>query len=208
VTDDRRRAQGRRTRGRLLDRAAAAASERGLEGLSIARLADDVGLSKSGVAALYGSKEALQLATVAHARDIFVREVVAPVWDRQPGLPRLRALISSWIDYVGGGVFPGGCFLQHCLAEQANRPGALRDALAASRTDWLALLAQEIGEARRRGELAPQADPPRLAFEVEGLLAAGNRGHVLADADALRWAAAACEERISALVADPGPESA
>lgn len=204
MNDDRRLAQGRRTRGRLLDHAAATASERGLDGLSIGRLADDVGLSKSGVAALYGSKEALQLAIVAHARSIFVREVVAPVWGVQPGLLRLRALVGSWLDYVGSGVFPGGCFLQHCLGEQASRPGPVRDALSASRTDWLALLASDIAEAAARGELDASADAPRLAFEIEGLLAAGNRGHVLGDAVALRWAAAACEDRLAALLAAPG----
>jgi AcrR family transcriptional regulator len=203
VTEDRRRARGRRTRQRILDRAAAAASQRGLDGLSIGHLAVEVGLSKSGVASLYASKEQLQLATVAHARTIFVREVVAPVWDEEPGVPRLQALIDSWLRYVRGDVFPGGCFLQHCLAEQANRPGVVRDALAGSRRDWLGVLASEVREAQRRLELRAEEEPDRLAFELEALLAAGNRGHVLGDPHALDWASQACADRVAAVRSRP-----
>ena len=57
----------------ILDRAVQIASEEGLEGLSIGRLATDLGVSKSGLFAHFGSKTELQLATVDAARQIFIQ---------------------------------------------------------------------------------------------------------------------------------------
>ncbi|HEU0336428.1 MAG TPA: helix-turn-helix domain-containing protein [Gaiellaceae bacterium] len=58
------RADGERSRRAILDAAARLATVEGLEGLSIGRLADHVGMSKSGLYAHFGSKEELQLATI------------------------------------------------------------------------------------------------------------------------------------------------
>ena len=52
------------------------ASAEGLEDLSIARLAGDLGMSKSGLFAHFGSKEELQLSTVRAARRVFSDEAV------------------------------------------------------------------------------------------------------------------------------------
>ena len=57
----------------ILDTAAALATEEGLEPLSIGRLAEATGMSKSGLFAHFGSKEELQLATVDHAAAIVRR---------------------------------------------------------------------------------------------------------------------------------------
>ena len=66
--DDGRPAKGERTRAAILDRAVDLASVEGLEGLTIGRLATDLGMSKSGLFAHFGSKQELQLATVARRR--------------------------------------------------------------------------------------------------------------------------------------------
>ena len=66
-----RRRRGRRppaprqpTRESILQAAADLASVEGLEGLTIGRLATELGMSKSGLFAHFGSKEELQLATI------------------------------------------------------------------------------------------------------------------------------------------------
>ena len=61
------RADGERSRRAILDAAARLATVEGLDGLSIGRLADHVGMSKSGLYAHFGSKEELQLATIEAA---------------------------------------------------------------------------------------------------------------------------------------------
>ena len=60
------------TRDTILDHAYALARRDGLEGLSIGNLAGDVGMSKSGVFAHFGSREDLQLAVLDTGRQRFV----------------------------------------------------------------------------------------------------------------------------------------
>ena len=55
----RRRSDGERSRNAILQEAAQLATVEGIDGLSIGRLADAVGMSKSGLYAHFGSKEEL-----------------------------------------------------------------------------------------------------------------------------------------------------
>ena len=66
------------TRSRILDRAIALASVDGLAGLTLGRLADDVGMSKSGLFAHFRSKEELQLQVLDETIARFQSRVVAP----------------------------------------------------------------------------------------------------------------------------------
>ena len=86
---DGRRERGRRTRESILHTAVDLASVEGIEGLTIGRLATELGMSKSGLFAHFGSKEELQLATIDAAREIFVENVIAPARQAERGLPRL-----------------------------------------------------------------------------------------------------------------------
>ncbi len=52
------------TRGRILGRAAEFASEEGLDGITIGRLAEELEMSKSGVHKHFGTKEMLQISTL------------------------------------------------------------------------------------------------------------------------------------------------
>src|SRR5689334_11294837 len=88
----RQRSDGERSRAAILDEAARLATVEGIGGLSLGRLADAVGKSKSGLFAHFGSKEELQLATIDKANEIFDALVLEPAADAAPGLDRLRAL--------------------------------------------------------------------------------------------------------------------
>src|SRR6202166_3301475 len=74
----RRQAKGLRTREAILARAVDIASAEGLDGLTVGSLAEQLGMSKSGLFAHFGSKEELQLATVEMARQIFIDKVTRP----------------------------------------------------------------------------------------------------------------------------------
>ena len=91
-----------RTRAAILDHAVDLASVEGLEGLTIGRLASDLGMSKSGLFGHFGSKEELQLATIEEASTRFAREVVQPSLAEPEGEPRLRTLCMSFVDYLDG----------------------------------------------------------------------------------------------------------
>jgi AcrR family transcriptional regulator len=81
----RRRSDGERSQNAILDEAARLATVEGLEGLSLARLADAVGMSKSGLFAHFKSKEELQLATIEAANSLFAVRVTPA---SQPGTQR------------------------------------------------------------------------------------------------------------------------
>ena len=63
---------------RILDRAFLLAGLYGLEALTIGRLAADLEMSKAGVYGHFGSKQALQLATIQWAREQFRRDIIEP----------------------------------------------------------------------------------------------------------------------------------
>lgn len=174
ATTDGRRARGDRTRRQVVTRAAALASISGLSAVSLNDVARDLGVSKSGVAAAFGTKEELELATVAAAREIFIEEVVAPALSRKRGRPRLRALVDSWLSYVERGVFPGGCFMAAVLPEYDTKPGPVRDALHDARRAWRQLIADQVAQMQEDGQLEDRLPAPLLAFEVDALLAAAN----------------------------------
>ncbi|HEY0173800.1 MAG TPA: TetR/AcrR family transcriptional regulator [Pyrinomonadaceae bacterium] len=169
-----RRAHGERTRQAILEAAVDIASEEGLEGLTIGRLASELSMSKSGLFAHFGSKEELQLATVEAARAVFVREVVGPAFEAEEGLARLWSLCDVWLAYVRREVFRGGCFFAAAAAEFDGRPGAVRDRVAEIMKEWLALLRRSVSEAQAAGQLGREADPAQLAFELNALEMGAN----------------------------------
>jgi AcrR family transcriptional regulator len=168
------RSDGQRSRVAILRAAVDEASMNGLEGLSIGSLADRLGMSKSGLFAHFGSKEALQLATVARAREIFERDVLAAPASAPEGAARLVALCEAYISYIERLVFPGGCFFASAAAELDARRGPVRDQVAAVRQAFAGRLADLAREAQRRGELDEARDPNQLAFEIDALLLGAN----------------------------------
>ena len=150
------------------------ASVEGLGSLTIGRLARELDLSKSGVFAHFRSKQRLQEETVQAARDVFEREVLRPGLDAPEGLARLKSLCEAYLSYVERGVFPGGCFFAHLLAEYDAPEGPIHDQVVEIQQGWLALLEGMIRTARDQGELDPETDPGQLAFELYAALELAN----------------------------------
>jgi AcrR family transcriptional regulator len=179
MTATTKRPAGERTRRAILAASAALATTEGIDGLSIGRLADHLGMSKSGLFAHFGSKEELQLATIAAARELFEAEVVAPTLGEPTARGRIEALCERFLSHVERRVFPGGCFFAAVGAELDTRPGRVRDAVAAVERDWMSLIEGLAAEARDAGDLAPSEDPAQVAFELEAFLLLANNRFVL-----------------------------
>ena len=175
----RRRPDGERSRRAILRAAAELATVEGLEGLSIGRLADETGMSKSGLYAHFASKQALQLATVETANEIFDVEVVQPALEAPAGRERLVALCDAYLSHLQRDVFPGGCFFAATAADFGMRPGPVRDAIKESWTAFEGLVAELIEEARAKGEIAAEPETEQLAFELIGYLGGANASFVL-----------------------------
>ncbi|MER6946682.1 TetR/AcrR family transcriptional regulator [Nonomuraea sp. NPDC000554] len=162
------------TRATILDRCVGLASTEGLEGLTIGRLATELGMSKSGVLGHFGSKEALQLAVLDRAGQVFRAEVWERALPELPGMPRLRALCDASISYLERGVFPGGCFFTAAAHEFDGRKGAVRDAVRARFDAWRGRLRKETQRAVDAGDLPGDTDPDQVVFELLGMLMALN----------------------------------
>ena len=167
-------AKGEKTRQEILQAAVHIASAEGLEGLTIGRLADELRMSKSGLFAHFGSKEELQLAVVAKARDIFVREVVDPAFKRERGLVRLLAMLDEWLAHIGRSVFRGGCFFMASAIEFDSRPGQVRDLIAELSRSWLDAIENEARYSQTLGQLDSRVDTAQLAFELHALVDGAN----------------------------------
>jgi AcrR family transcriptional regulator len=166
--------KGERTKHAILDAAAALATQEGLEPLSIARLAEATGMSKSGLFAHFGSKEELQLATVDHAAAMFVDEVIAPARAAPRGVARVWALCDRMVDYSERQVFPGGCFFACTSFEFNNRPGPVRDRIKEMMRSWLSYLEHAVEQAQEAGELDPQLSAREVAFQLDAFAQSAN----------------------------------
>jgi AcrR family transcriptional regulator len=169
--------RGERSRANVLQIAADLATTQGLEGLSIAAVAERAGMSKAGVVGLFGSKLQLQLATVRAARETYIELVTGPALAVPGGIDRVIAVADNMLDYSEQRVHTGGCFFAATSAELGSRPGPVRDAVLVAMDEWYGFVEFSVRRAVDRGELA--ADPEQLAFEICAVLDSANRRSLL-----------------------------
>jgi len=194
----RRRSDGDRSRAAILDAATKLATTEGLKGLSIGRLADRIGMSKSGLYAHFGSKEELQLSAIDTASEIFVREVIDPA-RAEKGIARLEALGEQFLSYLERDVFPGGCFFAAAQAEFDTHSGPVREKLAEAHRRWLGYLERQVRAAQEAGEISADEEPAQLVFELKALLNMANSVFVLQrDRSALERARRGYRSRLEA----------
>lgn len=145
------REEAERTKQSITDAAFELGAVNGLEALSIGKLADHLGLSKSGVAGHFDSKEELQLAAVNQAMDDFVANVWVPNAEFKAGDRRLLAVMHSWLAYSQSRHDFGGCFITAASIEFDDKPGLVRDRLQEGWRNWMSLLAEDAKLAGRNG---------------------------------------------------------
>ncbi len=165
-------AQVARSRATTIDAAVDVASILGLEGLTIGRLADSLGMSKSGLAGRFTDKQELQLAALERAAVVFREHVYDPAAMAPAGLRRLEAICDEWIGYLGDCPFPGGCFLTTASVEFDARPGPVNDAVRRDMRRWVGVLEHEAKVAVEQGEL--EGDPADIAFTINALAVGAN----------------------------------
>ena len=162
--------KGTETRSRIVETALRAASVEGLEGISLGKVAADIGMSKSGLFAHFDSKEALQVDVIEAAAEKFSAVVVVPALAAPRGEPRLRALFEHWLRWEQIESLPGGCVFMHAAAELDDRPGPVRDALVNRQRQWLDTLAKAVRIAIDAGHFRADVDPALVAFQIYGIV--------------------------------------
>lgn len=161
--------KGANTKARLLEAGLDLLSQDGLTGLSLGRVAEAVGLSKSGLFAHVRSKGQLEIELLDAATDLAHRTVVVPAMQAAPGLRRLRVLIDRWLGWSARAGLHGGCPVAAALFELDDRPGPVRAHVAMLEQRWRELLVGITKEAVAQGELQRHLDVEQFVWELCGI---------------------------------------
>lgn len=162
--------KGEATRERILESAFELAGTEGLAGLSIGRLAERNGMSKSGLFAHFGSKEGLQLDVLELATARFRDRVFTPALRADRGEPRVRALFNHWLEWIDDQSNPGGCMLTAAAIELDDQPGPARDMLVDVQRQWSEMLARAVRIAIQERHFRADVDPALFAFQLYGIV--------------------------------------
>ncbi|HEX3597093.1 MAG TPA: TetR/AcrR family transcriptional regulator, partial [Polyangiaceae bacterium] len=145
----------------------------------------------------FRSREALQIAVLEVAAERFREHVVMPALRAPRGEPRLRALITKWVEWGRAKFQPGGCIFVAAAAELDDRPGPVRDVLVKAQRDWFATISQAVRSAVEEGHFRADVDPDQFAFEVYGIaLSYHHHSRLLRQPGALARSQAAFERLV------------
>ena len=196
--------KGELTRHAILARATALASGAGLEGVTIGRLSQALGLSKSGLFAHFRSKDALQVQVLRFAGERFVEQVVRPALEAPRGEPRVRELFERWLGWERSRAVPGGCPFVAAAVELDDRPGPARDELVRLQRDWLEVIATCCRKAVSEEHFDPSTDPDQFAHDLNAIMLGYHQSsRLLRDPAAEARARAAFEARLAAARSQP-----
>jgi AcrR family transcriptional regulator len=167
--------KGEETRERILEHAFDRASRDGLEGLSIGSLALELGLSKSGLFAHFGSKEDLQVAVLDAAARRFEEEVVRPALAAPRGKARLKRWFDNWLRWLTvSGAPQGGCLFVAAAVELDDREGRPRDVLVGHQKQLMRGIAKAVSIAIEAGHLRKNVDAEQFAYEMHAIILGYN----------------------------------
>lgn len=161
--------KGAETKERIVERAFRLATRDGLEGLTIGTLAKELGLSKSGLFAHFGSKEELQLEVLKSGSQRFEEMVFAPAVKQPRGEPRLRAIFEGWMRWLNDPANVGGCLLMTASVELDDHPGRPRDLLVGTQRRLLEAVAKAARMGIEAGHFRADLDCDQLAFEIDAI---------------------------------------
>jgi AcrR family transcriptional regulator len=163
-------AKGEETRERILERAFRMATRDGLSGLSIGVLADELGMSKSGLFAHFGSKEDLQVEVLRAASQRFEEFVWRPAIKAPRGEPRLRKVLERWLLWINEPSSPGGCIFVAAASELDDKEGRPRAFLVGEQKKLCASIAKAARLTVEAGHFRSDLDCDQFAFDAYGVV--------------------------------------
>jgi AcrR family transcriptional regulator len=169
--------KGEQTKLTVVAQAAEMAARQGLSTLTIGDLAARTRLSKSGLYAHFQSKEALQLAVLAYARDKFTDEVIRPATRTARGETRVRALFEHWL--AVSQFSNAECLFVSASAEFDDQPGPVRDQLVRDHKDCVESIVQIFRTGISEGDFREDADAEQFAFDLHSIMLGFFHAHRL-----------------------------
>ncbi|RJF98531.1 TetR/AcrR family transcriptional regulator [Noviherbaspirillum saxi] len=161
--------KGTNTRAAILEQAIHIACHDGLERVTIGSLADQLGMSKSGVHVHFGSHAKLQLEVVKAYACKFEAAVMLPALSSPAGLPRLHTILAHWIRHLSSAEGRDALCI-NCAAELEGPATEVREELVSLVRSSRAMLETCVRQAVKLGQLAANADDCQLAHELHGMM--------------------------------------
>lgn len=157
------------TRSRILECGTDLLSASGLSGITLGLLAEQAGMSKSGLFAHFGSKEELQLGLLEHTAALAGQHVMGPAMRSLEGLPRLKDLVHNWLGWSTKAGLSGGCPVAAGMFELDDCDGPVRERLLQMEADWRGVLANHTARAIELGHLRRNTDIDQFVWELCGI---------------------------------------
>jgi len=165
------------TRDRILHQGLALMSQSGLGGVTLGVLAEQVGMSKSGLFAHFRSKEDVQIELLSHTAEFANAHVIEPSMKAADGLPRLRALVRNWFGWAQRAGLPGGCPVAAGLFEFDDVEGRVRNKILEMEGLWRRLLTELVHRAVGLGHLRRDLDVEQFVWELSGIYLGHHAAH-------------------------------
>lgn len=157
------------TRERILEHGLRLVSRVGLSGVTLGLLAEQSGLSKSGLFAHFKSKEQVQIDLLRYSADFFQNNVIQPALGFPEGLPRLEALVDRWLGWPKKAGILGGCPIAAAMFELDDIDGPVREEVLSLEQELRTLLIDLVKECIRCGHFRPDLDTDQFVWELQGI---------------------------------------
>jgi len=162
--------KGESTRARIVQRALELTTSVGFDGLSIGDLAADLGISKSGLFAHFGSKEQLQLSVLDAAAESFRAAVFEPVPRNTAGDARVVALFENVLKWIQSRDVPGGCIFMAGAFEWDDARGPVRERLVEWHEKFKLGVMRAVSLSVEQRLFRADLDAELFAHELHGIL--------------------------------------
>jgi AcrR family transcriptional regulator len=158
----------------ILDQALSLVRNMGFESVSIATLAKEVGMSKSGLFAHFNSKEKMHVMILDHAADKFSEDIFRASLNKKRGLPRLEAIISNWLKWYhsNGG---GNCPFIAASIEYDSKPGVVKERIMHHTNNLIASISVSVQHCVEEGHFNKNLNVKKISFELYSLV----MGHLI-----------------------------
>jgi AcrR family transcriptional regulator len=146
--------KGDLTRQNIIEKSMQLFSVKGYFNTSIAGIVKATGLTKGGLYGHFRNKQEIWYAVYDECVRIWKGVVFQGVRDISDPLARLERVMENGLkNYLGAGVFEGGCFLFNALVELAGQSSAMSNHVLTGFKAFSALLRQWLEEAEQQGRL-------------------------------------------------------
>ncbi|MCL4503158.1 MAG: TetR/AcrR family transcriptional regulator [Deltaproteobacteria bacterium] len=167
--------KGDLTRQHIIEKSMQLFSVKGYFNTSIDAIVKATGLTKGGLYGHFRNKEEIWYAVYEECVEVWKSIVFQDVRDIADPLERLEKVMENSLqNYLGAGVFEGGCFFFNSLMELAGQSTAMSDHVLRGFQSFAARLRGWLEEAERQGKLREGLNLQEVAgFIVVALNGAG-----------------------------------